>query len=63
MNTYRVECTSYVNRRVSNMAVDIVAPDVVTATRLGVYEVGELMVLRAGGGEITKVECELIGAT
>ena len=60
MNVYRVEIDSYVNRRVSNMAVDIVAPDAVTASRLGVFEAMELYTGREFG-EVTSIKVQLTG--
>ena len=60
MNVYRVEVDGYVNRRVSNLAVDVVAPDAVTASRLGVFEAQELYTGREFG-EVTSIKVQLTG--
>ena len=60
MNVYRVEIDSYVDRRVSNLAVDVVAPDAATASRLGVFEAKELYTGREFG-EVTSIKVQLTG--
>ncbi len=59
MNVYRVEVTSYIKRRVSNLAVDVVAPDALSAARLGVWEALELWGVTSA--EVTKIDCQLTG--
>ena len=57
MKMYRVEVTSYVNRRVRNMAVAINADNAVEASCKGVSEVCELTGMDVD--DVTKIECEV----
>ncbi len=67
MNTYRVEVTSYIKRRMSNLAVDVIAPDALSAARLGVWEALYLwdaqdsFALKVADSDITSIDCQLIG--
>ena len=57
MNVYRVEVTSYINRRVRNMAVAISADNAIEASCMGVSEVCELTGMDIDA--VTKIETTL----
>ena len=62
MKQYRVECTSYISRRVSNMAVQVMAKDAVTASTIGAAQCKELMSRDGASVEITKIVTNVTGA-
>ena len=57
MQMYRVEVTSYINRRVKNMAVAISADNAIEASCKGVTEVCELTGMDIDA--VTKIETTL----
>lgn len=62
MKQYRVECTSYVNRRVRNMAVDVTAKSAIAASMIGEAQCKALMAIDGSSVEITKIVTNVTGA-